>query len=115
MEKIENHVLLDLSFTKKKNRNYILGKIISFQYILFSKKNRFGMLFVNLSLKNTNKFIFYNDINPLTLYDEESKASNYMLSIIYKYMPPKKKMKQKQKQKQSPNVRQTVTWLAWTN
>ena len=46
-----------------------------FNYI-FENKNRFSMLFVDMSLKNTNKFIFHNGFNPLELYDEETKTTN---------------------------------------
>jgi len=31
---------------------------------------------VDMSLKNTNKFIFHNGFNPLELYDEETKTTN---------------------------------------
>ena len=46
-----------------------------FDYI-FENENRFSMLYVDLSLKNTNKFIFYNRFNPLTIYDKETKTTN---------------------------------------
>ena len=46
-----------------------------FNYI-FENKNRFSMVFVDMSLKNTNKFIFHNGPNPPVLYDEETKTTN---------------------------------------
>ena len=45
-----------------------------FNYI-FENKNRFSMMLVDMSLKNTNKFIFHNGFNPLQLYDGESKTT----------------------------------------
>ena len=49
-----------------------------FNYI-FENKNRFSMMFVDMSLKNTNKFIFHNGFYPLELYDTETQTTNYIL------------------------------------
>ena len=34
------------------------------------------MIHVDMSLKNANKFIFYNGLSPLELYDEKTKTTN---------------------------------------
>ena len=43
---------------------------------IFENKNRFSMLFVDMSLKKPNKFIFHNGFNPLELNDEETHTIN---------------------------------------
>ena len=46
-----------------------------FNYI-FENDNKFSFMFVDMSLKQTNKFIFHNGFNKLDIYDEETDTTN---------------------------------------
>ena len=78
-----------------------------FNYI-FENKNRFSMLFVDMSLKIQISLFSIMDLF-LSNYTMRKPRPLIKYYQFYIYMPPKNKMKQKQKQKQSHNLRQTVT------
>lgn len=46
-----------------------------FNYV-FENDDKFSFMFIDMSLKETNKFIFHNKFNKLDIYDEEKEILN---------------------------------------
>ena len=46
-----------------------------FNYV-FENDDKFSFMFIDMSLKETNKFIFHNKFNKLDIYDEENELLN---------------------------------------
>ena len=67
---IEKESISNELFPFKKNKFQQL-----FNYI-FENDNKFSFMYVDMSLKQTNKFIFHNGFNKLDLYDEETHTAN---------------------------------------
>ena len=67
---IEKEAISNELFPFRKNKFQQL-----FNYV-FENDNKFSFLYVDMSLKQTNKFIFHNGFNKLDIYDEETDTSN---------------------------------------